>query len=67
VKKIIFTKDCNYEGKIVKANKELNPKKVKDWDLIWKLNEKGHIKPLTEKEFLEIKGSISKKERKDED
>jgi len=42
VKKIIFTKDCNYEGKIVKANKELNPKKVKDWDLIWKLNEKGH-------------------------
>lgn len=65
MKKIIFTKDCNYEGKIVKANKELNPKKIKDWGLIWKLNEKGYIKPLTEKNFLEIKNSISKKEGKE--
>ena len=62
MKEIIFKKDCIFKGQSFIVGDKLNTKKIKDWAEIWRLNEKGFIKPLTIEEFLSIKEN--KKEEK---
>ena len=60
MKVIKFRKNCNFNGKEYKAGDEL--KKVTNYSDLWKLNEKGFIKPLSENEFIKLKKQSKKKE-----
>ena len=53
MKAIKFIKNCNYNGKTYFVGDEL--KDVKDIQGINRLNEKGFIEPLTQKELIQIK------------
>ncbi len=60
MKAIEFSKDCNYRGKRYVKGSIL--KKVDDFASVWRLNEKGYIKALTKKEFLELQKKNKTKE-----
>lgn len=60
MKGIKFKKNCNFNEKEYNIGDEL--KKVINYSDLWKLNEKGFIEPLSEKEFIKLKKQSRKKE-----
>ena len=67
MKQIKFKVQCNVKNKEYKKGDIFKPKK-ENMSLINKLNEKGYIEPLTEKELLEVYNSFnSKKIEKEEE
>lgn len=64
MKKIIFKKDCTFQDQSFSKGKELDTSNIKNWLLIWKLNEKGDIEPLTLEEFRELQNEAEKNKKK---
>lgn len=64
MKRIVVKVDCNIKGKEYIAGNEFKPKKS-DMALLNRLNEKGFIEPLTEKELAEISKSFNKSKKKE--
>lgn len=64
--KIIASKDFTLDGEFYFVGDEV---KIKDFDKIVKLNEKGFINPLTLKELVQIKKELNapKKYNKEEE
>lgn len=59
MKAIKFKKNCNFKGEYYEAGDELKGFTKNDIVGIRKLNEKGFIEPLTQKELISIeKGSF---------
>lgn len=66
MKQIIFKIRCNLKDKEYQVGDVYKPKKG-DMPLINRLNEKGFIEPLNEKELLEIANSFNFKKKKKEE
>lgn len=65
--KIIFNIDCSYKNKKYMSGQELKNFKKEDLSTIWKLNEKGIIKPISKDEMIELTNSFSKKNKSEVD
>jgi len=66
MKQIIFKVNCNLKNKEYKKGDIYKPKK-EDMSLINRLNEKGFIEPLNQKELLEIANSFYLKKKNKEE
>lgn len=62
MKKIVFRKNYIFNGKEYKKGETIENIETGEMVDIWRLNEKGIIEPLTEKEFEKIVKEDSKKE-----
>lgn len=59
MKPIKFIKNCEVRGEIFEKGDNFKVDK-NNIDLLWKLNEKGFIEPLTLKEYKQIKEESNK-------